>query len=117
MKKALIIKTHKYYGMFCSLSRELKRRVLGRAQQVSQVFTIKDRVESLLNTYEYNFIRLRYTYQSYESFSQEEFKEYGNLYAELGFPDGEAEFEYYPEELRGLIIGLREYVETNIAKK
>ena len=109
--------THNYHGMFCSLSKGLKSRLLGRAQEVSQVFTIQERIETLLNTYASNFIRLRYPYQSYKSLTEEELREYGHLYAELGFPEGEAEFEYYPAELRGLILAMIEFVGEKIANR
>lgn len=102
--------SHNYYAVYCTLSKELKEKLIGDAQQASQIFDIKKRIELLLRWYEYNFVRLRYPFQNYENMTEEEYKQYSNLYMELGCPDGEAEFEYYPEELRGLFIALQNYV-------
>jgi len=102
--------SHNYYAVYCTLSRDLKRKIVGEAQQVSQIFDIKERIESLLKWYEYNFVRLRYPFHNYKNMSEEEYKQYSDLYAELGCPEGEAEFEYFPEELRGLFIALQTYV-------
>lgn len=116
MKAALYIDkrqedySHNYDAVYCTLSRELKEKLIGEAQQTSQIFDIKMRIESLLRWYKYNFVRLRYPFQNYENMAEEEYRQYSNLYKELGCPDGEAEFEYYPEELRRLFIALQNYV-------
>ncbi len=105
--------SHNYYAVYCTFSRSLKQRLLSEAQVISQIFDFRDRIRSLLKWYEYNFIRLRYPFQSYRDMSETEYKEYGDLYIELGCPDGEAEFEYYPEELRGLYLALGAYLDEN----
>jgi len=114
LEQKIELKNHKYYGMYCSLNRELKKKIISKSQEISQIFNINERVQKLLETFEYNFIRLRYPYQSYENMNESEYKEYSILYAELGFPEGEAEFEYYPEELRGITMALREHIESKI---
>ncbi|MGH1461115.1 MAG: hypothetical protein ACRBB6_03675 [Neptuniibacter sp.] len=103
--------SHNYYAVYCTLSRPLKQVLLSEAQKASQIFDIKDRIENLLKWYEYNFVRLRYPFQSYKSMSESEYQGYSDLYTELGCPDGEAEFEYYPEELRGLFLALEAYLD------
>jgi hypothetical protein len=105
--------THNYYAVYCTLSKVLKDRLVSAAQETSQIFDIKNRIEVLLKWYSYNFVRLRYPFQSYNGFTEAEYVEYGNLYAQLGCPDGEAEFEYYPEELRGLFFALEAYAREN----
>jgi hypothetical protein len=105
--------THKYYSIYCTLSKNLKNDIIGNAQIHSQAFDIKNRIKIILESYSYNFVRLRYPYQSYENFTEEEYREYSELYSELGGPDGEAEFEYYPRELYGLYKALEEFVAKN----
>ena len=105
--------THNYYAVYCTLNRGLKDRLVGAAQESSQIFDIKSRIEILLKWYSYNFVRLRYPFQSYSGFTETEYREYSDLYAQLGYPDGEAEFEYYPEELKGLVFALEAYVREN----
>jgi hypothetical protein len=105
--------SHKYSGMFASLSKHIKKKIIEDAQSISQIFDIKIRIDNLLRWYEYNFIKLRYPYQNYENMNEGEYKEYSDLYVELGAPDGEAEFEYYPEELRGLYTAITEYISKN----
>jgi len=106
--------SHNYCAIFCALSEKLKTRILSDAQSESQIFDIGNRIEELLKWYSYNFIRLRYPFESYKGFTKAEYTEYSNLYAELGYPDGEAEFEYYPNELRGLVFSLEGYIKEHL---
>jgi hypothetical protein len=105
--------THNYYAIYCTISRQLKQRLISDAQETSQVFDIESRIENLLKWYEYNFIRLRYPFMSYRGMSESEYNEYSSLYRELGCPDGEAEFEYYPMELEGIYRALEAYLAEN----
>ena len=105
--------SHNYYAIYCTLSREVKKELISEAKMVSQIFDIDERIKKILDWYSYNFVRLRYPFMSYKGLSESEYKEYSELYADLGFPEGEAEFEYYPEELRGLFMSLDKYVSKN----
>jgi len=105
---------HNYYAVYCTLSPQLKIFLISEAQIESQVFDIEERVEIILKWYRYNFVRLRYPFQSYKGMSESEYEEYSNLYAELGCPEGEAEFEYYPRELHGLYIALEIYLNKKL---
>jgi hypothetical protein len=108
--------THNYDAMYCTLSRELKRTVCSKAQEISQIFDISDRIHEILKWYTFNFVNLRYPYQQYKGLAADEYLEYSELYSELGCPEGEAEFEYFPEELRGLYMALEGYVSGTINK-
>jgi hypothetical protein len=65
--------------------------------------------------YKNNFVRLRYPFEAYKKMNESEYIEYGKLWVKLGAPIEEAEFQYYPEELYGLIKALREEVEKYLA--
>ncbi|MEC4686053.1 MAG: hypothetical protein VST71_10030 [Nitrospirota bacterium] len=105
--------SHNYYAVYCTLSRDVKKNLVSEAQQISQIFDIKDKIKNILTWYSDNFVRLRYPFNSYKCLTEPEYKEYSKLYSELGCPEGEAEFEYYPEELRGLFMALEVYVKKN----
>ena len=47
--------------------------------------------------------------------NESEYLRYGRLWVELGSPIEEAEFQYYPEELKGLVKALQEEVEKYLA--
>lgn len=98
---------HNYYSMYCSLARDTKQKVVSTAQELSQIFDIGENIEKLLKTFESNFVLLRYPFQNYANMNEKEYIEYSDLYASLGCPDGEAEFEYYPNELYGLTNSIK----------
>ncbi len=104
--------THNYKAIYHTLSRDVKAAIISEAKIISQIFDIDERIEKLLENFSDNFIRLRYPFDSYKGFTETEYREYGKLYADLGCPDHESEFEYYPEELRGLFLALEKYVRS-----
>jgi hypothetical protein len=67
--------------------------------------------------YQNNFIKLRYPFEAYINMNEGEYIEYGNLWVEVGAPVDEAEFQYFPEELYGIIKALPEEVEECLANK
>ncbi len=58
--------SHNYYAIYCTLSKDTKTILVSGAQEVSQTFDIKERIESILKSFSYNFVRLRYPFESYE---------------------------------------------------
>ncbi len=106
--------THNYKAIYHTLGRDVKAQIISEAKIFSQIFDIDERIEKILEKFSYNFERLRYPFESYKGFTETEYLDYGKLYADLGYPDHEAEFEYYPEELRGLFLSLEKCVRLTL---
>lgn len=102
---------HNYQQLFESLPLQVRDQIKTRAANWSQKTFEKPSLQKLLNVYKNNFVRLRYPFEAYEQMTESEYIEYGNLWVELGAPIEEAEFQYYPEELLGLVKALQEDVE------
>ena len=106
---------HKYEQLFESLPDNIRDQLMARATHWSQKTLTKPDLQKLLVLYRNNFVRLRYPYEAYKKMNESEYVEYGKLWVELGAPVEEAEFQYYPEELHGLVKALQEEVEKYLA--
>ena len=108
---------HNYQQLFESLPPNVRDQLMARVTYWSQKSLAKRDLQELLVLYKNNFVRLRYPFEAYNKMNESEYIEYGKLWVELGAPIEEAEFQYHPEELYGLIKALREEVEKNFANK
>ena len=62
----------------------------------------------LLELFSGNFIRLRYPYEEYAGMSEDEYIAIGTEWIKAGAPVEKATFQYFPNELRGLLDALQE---------
>lgn len=108
-------KNHNYQQLFESLPLKVRDQIRTTAANWSQKAFDKSSLQKLLRLYRSNFVRLRYPFEAYEQMTESEYLEYGNLWVELGAPIEEAEFQYYPEELYGLVKALQDDVEKYLA--
>lgn len=107
--------SHNYQQIFESLPSDVRVQLRARAAHWSQKNLNKAELQKLLALYRNNFVRLRYPFEAYMKMNESEYLEYGKLWVELGAPVEEAEFQYYPEELYGLVNALQEEVEKYLA--
>ena len=110
-------KSHHYLKLFASLPANVKDQLRKRASQVADTPIDMQELERLLAAFERNFVDLRYPFDAYSAWSESDYHGYGELWIELGSPTEEAEFQYYPEELRGLVLALREEVDAYLAQE
>ena len=69
-------------------------------------------LDHLLDSYQFIFTRARYHYELYRGYSLDEQHELGELWRSLGSPPEEAVVQYHPNELRCLIYGLEQFIDT-----
>lgn len=106
---------HNFQQLFESLPGSVRDQLMARATHWSEKSLTKRELQELLVLYSNNFVRLRYPFESYKKMNESEYLDYGKLWVELGAPVEEAEFQYYPEELYGLVKALQEEVERCLA--
>jgi hypothetical protein len=58
-------------------------------------------VSELFATWSKNFIALRYPYEKYEGFTEEQYRARGEAWLAAGADPAAADFTYHPEELNG----------------
>lgn len=100
-------RSHSYRVIFESLPADVQERVLERARaRIGQAAGYSN-VFTLLGTFEKNFVKLRYSYESYERLNEAEYAAVGATWIAGGAKTEDARFRYYPEELLGLTEALR----------
>ncbi|PMR67095.1 hypothetical protein [Halomonas heilongjiangensis] len=109
--------THDYEKLWSQLPCDASSEILRIAEDRSPGFTDFSNVSNLLKWYRYIFTKARYFYELYNGWTLDEQKELGNLWKELGAPAEEAEVQYYPEELLGLIEGLKVHIQARLSNK
>jgi hypothetical protein len=97
---------HNYQNLFESLPEKIRDQLMGRITRWSDKALTKRELQKLLVLYKNNFVRLRYPFEAYKKMNESEYLDYGKLWVELGAPVEEAEFQYYPEQLYGLVKAL-----------
>ena len=107
---------HNYQELFESLSESTRKRTMIQAAHWSGKCIENDDLQKLLAIYESNFVKIRYPFESYKNMTEREYCDYSDLWIELGSPIDEADFQYFPDQLRGLIKALSEQVEEYLAK-
>lgn len=108
-------RNHGYKCLYETFPERLQSKILEEANKWSDVFLTKERILELLEEYENNFIRLRYPFEAYKNMSETDYVEYGYFWEGLGAPENEAEFQYHPDELYGIIKALMLEVESNLS--
>ena len=99
-------KNHSYKALFQGLPAEVQRKVLEQAgHRLGQGERYSNPV-TLFDTYQRNFVALRYSYEPYEGLTAAEVRQRGESWVAAGAKTEEATFQFYPEELFGLIVAL-----------
>lgn len=102
---------HEYHVGFKELPIDLQDELLGLAGSWSGPSALSDNHEAVLEEWGRNFIDLRYPYEKYEGFTQEEYIAAGERWIANGASLDEAKFCYHPNELYGLLRALRQVAE------
>jgi len=99
---------HNYKRLFCDLPSEQQRRIIEAAKVRMGPHADYSDMPRLLELYSRNFIRLRYPYEAYEGISEEEYLTMGVEWIKAGSPIDDAMFQYFPDELTGLLYALQQ---------
>jgi len=108
---------HDYKRLFSCLPGEVKSRIVKIAKERMSTSADYSDLNKLLETWNRNFIILRYPYEKYEGMTEEEYKEPGINWAKNGARLENATFVYYPNELYGFIRALKNIAHEFIANK
>ena len=100
--------THRYRALFRSLPQEVQDRLLDKANSRFGPHANFSNLDTLLDTWSSNFVKLRYAYESYEGMSAEESARRGEDWIAAGARIEDADFQYYPLELQALTEALLE---------
>ena len=112
-----LVRGHKYSELFEMLPKDQRDRIVSvAAERLGPTVNYSD-LDSKLNVFSSNFIKLRYPYESYKDLTEEEYFQLGDQWMERGAIVEEAEFKYYPEELYGLQYALSKEVEAWLANQ
>lgn len=102
---------HRYQEGFKDLPVDLQDELLRLAGEWRGPSDLANNHEIVLEERGKNFIALRYPYEKYKGYTQEEYFEVGERWLANGAPLDEAEFRYHPNELYGFLQALRQVAE------
>jgi hypothetical protein len=95
--------SHSYRNLWACLPSATQSRLLEKAgDRMAGVADYSD-LPRLLSTWSSNFVRLRYPFECYEGLTEEQYHARGEAWIAGGALMSEADFVYYPNELRGLL--------------
>lgn len=110
LKKQALFK-HQYQVGFKDLPIDLQNKLLGSAGEWSGPSALSNNHEAVLEEWGRNFIDLRYPYEKYEGYTQEEYVAVGERWIANGVSLDAAKFRYYPNELHGFLKAFRQVAE------
>lgn len=97
---------HRYEDHFAALPKEVCARLTeGAAARMGPIAAYGE-LPLLLRTWTYNFVALRYEYESYEGKTADEVHAIGKAWLAEGAELADATFRHYPLELDGLLCAL-----------
>ena len=99
---------HKYQLIFRDLAAETQKEILERAGNRIGPSALNTAASDIFKEWGENFISLRYPYEKYEGLTEEEYLRLSDQWVEAGAPLEEAQFRYFPEELFGMVEGLKQ---------
>lgn len=102
---------HKYDLIFRDLPVETQTEILERAGNRIGTSALNNAAADILKEWGENFISLRYPYEKYEGFTEEEYQKLGDDWIAAGAPVDKAYFRYFPEELFGMVDALKKMAE------
>ena len=107
-------KTHDYVYLWGTLPESAQQQILAEAEARMQSHADYSQLSSILTDYQFVFEEARYYYQFYEDVTLKEQHRIGTEWVESGAPHGSARVRYHPEELEGLIYGLRKFLDARL---
>jgi len=99
---------HKYHELFSALPATAQDDLLRIAGECIGPSALSSDHLGVLKDLSDNFVKLRYPYERYSNLTEEQYAALGADWIARGAVSDEADFRYHPEELRGLLLGLRE---------
>lgn len=99
---------HCYQVGFKGLPVDLQDKLLRLAGEWGDPSALPGNHEAVLKDWGENFIALRYPYEKYEHYSQEEYVALGEQWVANGATLAEATFRYHPNELNGFLQALKQ---------
>jgi hypothetical protein len=107
---------HEYEKIYNDLPSGIQERLINLAGEWIGPSGLNDRTDEILKEWGKNFIALRYPYEKYKGFSEEQYRKLGTDWLASGGELEKATFRYHPNELRGMLHALRT-VANEIADK
>ncbi len=111
------LKGHIYSDLWLELPNYAQNKIMNDAKDRMAGHVDFSSLDKILNAYQVVFEKARYFYEFYEGYTLEEQHELGKFWVEIGAPVKEADIQYYPNELEGLIYGLSNYIEEKLSRK
>lgn len=109
-------RSHNYAALWNQLPADAHHRVMVVAKRRLPGHAELSNVPKLLVWYRYIFEKVRYPYEQFEDYTEDEIRELSRLWGQdLGAEIEEALVRYYPNELICLIEGLKVYVEEKLS--
>jgi len=102
---------HKYHLIFRDLPAETQKEILERAGNRIGPSALNNTGADIFKEWGDNFISLRYPYEKYEGLTEEEYLRLGDKWIKAGAPIEGAQFRFFPEELFGIVEGLKQMAE------
>jgi HEPN domain-containing protein len=109
-----IFKTHDYKELFHKLPDNIQQEIIDFAELQMTTMANFSNLDLLLDTWSSNFIKLRYPYESYKGLSEQEYNNLGEKWLKNGAKNEDATFDYFPNELRGLIYALQHTIKEKL---
>lgn len=108
-------RSHDYVALWNQLSSDARGLIMDVATQRMPGHADLSNVPKLLAWYRYIFEEVRYPYEQFEDYTDDEVRELSRFWGEdLEAETEEALVRYYPDELTCIIEGLKVYVEARL---
>jgi hypothetical protein len=111
-----LARKHSYVELWSTLPSDTQRELLEAAQMRMAGIANYSNLPELLHTWSKNFVSLRYPYEKYTGMSEADYRARGEVWLACGAKESDADFVYYPNELRGLIDAMLTYLQHQIAR-
>lgn len=105
-------KGHGYPALFKKLPKPVSDGLVEVAQNRMTTSADFSDVGRVLGAWAKNFVDLRYPYEKYEGMTPQVYNERTEAWIENGAALESADFQYYPEELHGLVFALQKHVQS-----
>jgi hypothetical protein len=111
-------KSHNYLSLWNQLPVHVRDRVVEVANRRMPTHADLSNIPKLLTWYQYIFEKIRYPYEQFENYTDEEIRELSRFWGDdLDAAVDEALVQYYPNELTCLIEGLKVFVEAQLSNQ
>lgn len=98
---------HHYEKIFDLLPESTRDEVLRLAGEKIGPSALASNLSGVLRDLSGNFVKLRYPFERYSHMTELEYEQIGDDWLANGANDSDADFRYYPRELRGLTVALQ----------